>query len=225
MTKGKKVGNEGELAGVGQMTADVLHEFNNVLQGIIGLAEMLDADGTLPEKARVGMKAIRRLGQNATNMVQSIFETGEETLPMDTESHDIEAVTDVQVPEVLHATKTSILVVEDDPLVLNVVTGMLKYLGYRTFSATNGIEAVKAYANNQDLIGMVITDLVMPKMGGLDLAKQLQVNDSDVKIVVMTGYLQEDLNLDLIALGLAGWLEKPMTAERLRQVVAPIMGK
>lgn len=119
--------------------------------------------------------------------------------------------------------KLSILVAEDDPLVLNVVTGMLRYLGYSTMSASDGQEALQTFIDNVDTIGMVITDMAMPIMGGLELAEKILADRPETKVVVMTGYIQEELNLDPEEFGLVGWLEKPMTADRLRQVVDPIM--
>jgi len=205
---------------VGHITGGVLHDFNNVLQGIIGLAEMLDADPSVPEKAKISMKAIRRLGQNATQIVQKL---GKEDQSSETEDRHIEAVTTAMAIEPPHKAKKSILIAEDDPLVLNVIKGMLKHLGYATIGTSDGEEAFQTFNENPEKIGMVITDLVMPRLGGLELAEKLLTNQPSIKIVIMTGYLQEELELDPNEFGLAGWLEKPMTAERLRQIVDPIM--
>jgi CheY-like chemotaxis protein len=205
---------------VGQITGGVLHEFNNVLQGIIGLAEMVDADPSVPEKAKISMKAIRRLAQNATQIVQSL---GDESKVPTMGTNDVAAVAATIVTEPPVDDKLSILVAEDDPLVLNVVTGMLRYLGYSTMSASDGQEALQTFIDNVDTIGMVITDMAMPIMGGLELAEKILADRPETKVVVMTGYIQEELNLDPEEFGLVGWLEKPMTADRLRQVVDPIM--
>lgn len=205
---------------VGQITGGVLHEFNNVLQGIIGLAEMVDADPSVPEKLKISMKAIRRLAQNATQIVQSLGDRNSESI---VGTNDVAAVAATIVTEPPVDDKLSILVAEDDPLVLNVVTGMLKYLGYSTLSASDGEEAFQIFNDNLDKIGMVITDMAMPRMGGLELAEKILADKPEAKVVVMTGYIQEELNLDPEEFGLVGWLEKPMTSDRLRQVVDPIM--
>ena len=108
---------------VGHITGRVLHEFNNVLQGIIGLAEMLDADPKVPEKAKISVKAIRRLGQNATQMINKL---GQEDHVSESGTRNIVAVATAMPTEVPQKTKMSILVAEDDPLVLNVIKGMLR---------------------------------------------------------------------------------------------------
>jgi CheY-like chemotaxis protein len=207
---------------IGHITGGVLHDFNNVLQGIIGLAEMLDADPSVPEKAKLSMKAIRRLGENATLLVQKIDTEGQNqppTLEQKTKE-TIAAKTDTKS---LPKNKLSILVAEDDPLVLNVITGMLKHFGYDIIGATDGDEAFRAFCEHSERIALVLTDLAMPRMGGLELAEKLLAQRPDTKIVVMTGYLQEEFDINPDEFGLAGWLEKPMTAEKLRQVVQPLM--
>ena len=208
---------------IGEMTGSHLHEFNNVLQGIIGLAEMLDADPSLPEKARVGMKAIRRLGQNATKMVQSLGTSAEADRIKATDVPEIKEATDAVESDIAPKATKSILVAEDDQLVRNVVMGMLKYLGYHTIGAPDGIDALEIFKTQNAKIGLVISDLVMPRMGGLELAKEILTVDPSAKVVIMTGYFQEDIDVDADALGLSGWLEKPMTAERLRQIVEPML--
>jgi CheY-like chemotaxis protein len=215
--------NDRDSSIVGHVTGGTAHEFNNVLQGIIGLAEMLDADPSIPEKVRVGMKAIRRLGQNATRMMQRLSASEDMQGTTTSDDEDISAVADVNEPEPPTHEKQSILVVEDDQLVLNVITGMLKYLGYVTLRAHNGYEALDVFRDNSTRIGIVITDMVMPRMGGLELAKNLRTSNPEVKTILMTGYLQEELNIDLREAGLCALLEKPMTAERLREVVTPLI--
>jgi CheY-like chemotaxis protein len=218
----KKEKSDRDSTIIGHITGGVLHDFNNVLQGIIGLAEMLDADPSVPEKAKISMKAIRRLGENATLLVQKIDTEGQNLTPTlePKIKETVAAKTDMKS---LPKDKLSILVAEDDPLVLNVITGMLKHFGYDIIGVTDGDEAFRAFREHSERIALVLTDLAMPRMGGLELAEKLLALQPDTKIVVMTGYLQEEFDINPDEFGLAGWLEKPMTAEKLRQVVQPLM--
>jgi signal transduction histidine kinase len=88
--------NKRDSSIVGQITGRVLHEFNNVLQGIIGLAEMVDADPSVPEKAKISMKAIHRLVQNATQIVQNL---GDESQASKLRTNDVAAVAATIVTE------------------------------------------------------------------------------------------------------------------------------
>jgi YesN/AraC family two-component response regulator len=91
-------------------------------------------------------------------------------------------------------------------------------------TTADGQEAFDKYSENPSRISMVLADLDMPRVGGLKLAELLLNSDPDIKIVVMTGYIHEELGIDPDEFGLAGWLEKPMTAARLEAVIKPIVG-
>ncbi|TFH07767.1 MAG: response regulator [Candidatus Thorarchaeota archaeon] len=208
---------------IGELTSGSLHKLNNLLQGIVGLSELLNSNPDLPEEAKSDAQAILDIAEDASALIRKIREASRATVTPAPE-----------VSEIIPATKLvskktrkeiNILVAEDDPLVLNVVTGMLKHLGYATISARDGVEAFQVFNENVDRIGLVITDMVMPLLGGLELTAKILAIRPTTKVVVMTGYLQEDLQIDPDEFGLSGWLEKPMTAERLRQLVDSIVKK
>ncbi len=210
---------------VGQLTGGVLHEFNNVLQSIIGLAEMLDADPSLPEQAKASMKAIQKLGKNATKIVQSIGERDSDSAATDSAPRE----TIGALPHIEHepaaVDRNTILLAEDDPMVLKVISSLLRHLGYPTLSAKNGVEALELFKQHSKSIALVITDLAMPKMDGNELAQKILALDSDAKIVIMTGYLQEDIQVDVEALGLVGWLEKPVSIHQLNDIIRSVVSE
>ena len=210
-----------DAAIVGELTAGALHKLNNLLQGIVGLAELLNSNPGLPEDARMDAQGILKIAEDATTQIRKLRESTKKTAAQRT------VITEVSKPESPTHTRRSdvtILVAEDDPLVLNVVVGMLKALGYIAVPTTDGIEANEKYKEIQNDVSMVLADLVMPRMGGLQLAEELLARNADVKIVVMTGYIREELDIDPTEFGLAGWLEKPMTAARLEQIVKSVVG-
>ena len=102
----------------------------------------------------------------------------------------IEEVTHVEEQETTlsRGLGETILVVEDDPQVGTVVKEMLEQLNYRVVTASNGREALEVYDTQRDQIGLVLTDVVMPDMGGLDLFEALKKKDPKILVVVMTGY-------------------------------------
>lgn len=108
-----------------------------------------------------------------------------------------------------------ILLVEDNPSVLEVVEAMLKDLGHQVLTATNGRRAFEIYEQHQTNIALVITDLTMPEMGGLALAEALHAKNQAVKILGMTGYPLKVKSEDLLAQGIVGWLQKPLTLKQL----------
>ena len=118
----------------------------------------------------------------------------------------------------------NILIVEDDPLVLKVVAGMLRAVGYSAITAQDGLEALEKYKENPDKVSLVLSDLAMPRMNGLQLTEELLADNPKMKIIIMSGYLQEEPEIDLDEFGLAAWLEKPMTAARLTAIIQPLVG-
>lgn len=116
-----------------------------------------------------------------------------------------------------------ILLVEDNQAVLEVVEAMLKDLGHRVLTATNGRRAFEIYEEYQNNIALVITDLTMPEMGGLALAEALYSKNRAVKILGMTGYPLKEKNEDLLAQGIVGWLQKPLTLEHLARQLERVL--
>ncbi|OGG46534.1 MAG: hypothetical protein A3F84_24140 [Candidatus Handelsmanbacteria bacterium RIFCSPLOWO2_12_FULL_64_10] len=113
----------------------------------------------------------------------------------------------------------TILMVEDQAEVLDAGQAMLEGLGYRVMTATNGEEAIEVYRAHRAEIDLVLTDMVMPKMGGQALYEALRQIDPAVKAVLMSGYsLKQDVD-DLRAGGLKGFVQKPFNFVRLSRAV------
>jgi CheY-like chemotaxis protein len=204
---------------VGELTSGVLHSLNNRLQSIIGLSELLISNPEIPEEALLDAKSILDIASDASEIVKAL-KSAAKTQPDIPEKEDIPAKT-------FHTKSRSsinILVSEDDPMVLRVVVGMLKALGFSAIATMDGQEALEKYLENPSSYSVIIADLDMPRLGGLMLAEEVLKKYPDAKVVVMTGYIHQELGIDPDEFGLAGWLEKPMTAARLEQVIEGIVG-
>jgi len=112
-----------------------------------------------------------------------------------------------------------ILLVEDDPLVLDVSKTTLEYLGYRVLTAVNGRFALQMYEQFQDKISLVLTDLTMPEMDGETLIKALYDKNQAIKIILLTGYAFDDRNETMQTHGVIDWLQKPLGIEQLARTV------
>jgi PAS domain S-box-containing protein len=113
----------------------------------------------------------------------------------------------------------TILLVEDEPVVLNVVAAMLKQLGYQVLTATNGDEGLEVYDQHADKIAVVLTDMTMPQRGGLSLSLALHQRNPAIKIMVLTGYPLESQAKELLARGIIDWLQKPISIRKLAQAL------
>jgi CheY-like chemotaxis protein len=112
-----------------------------------------------------------------------------------------------------------ILVVEDDPATRDAVAGILEMLNYRVLTASSGVEALRTLDRSDSQFALVLTDLVMPGIGGVRLFQALQERNPDLKVVVMTGYpLREDAR-EVLDRGTVGWVQKPIKAKELAGVI------
>jgi GAF domain-containing protein len=111
----------------------------------------------------------------------------------------------------------TILLVEDDDEIRSYCRETLGSLGYRVLVAGNGQEALEIY-RAQAPVDLLLTDLVMPEMGGQELIGILRKVTPELKAVVLTGYTVADLG-ELRAQGVSEVLQKPLTVHVLAQVV------
>ena len=115
-----------------------------------------------------------------------------------------------------------ILVVEDSKTALDVIVEILELLNYRVVTAQNGQEAVEQLAANPG-IAVVLSDVVMPKMGGFALYKMMQTNYPHVKIIMMSGYAQSHESSPLADWHEVAWIRKPFSIEELAQVIHSVL--
>jgi two-component system cell cycle sensor histidine kinase/response regulator CckA len=101
----------------------------------------------------------------------------------------------------------------------------LKVLNYRVLDATNGQQALEVFEQHIGAIDLVLSDVVMPEMGGKALLHTLQERDPAVRVVLLTGHPLDERELeDLRALGLRSWVLKPLSLEQLARVIAEALG-
>jgi DNA-binding response OmpR family regulator len=103
-----------------------------------------------------------------------------------------------------------VLVVDDEPGVRDIVARSLQRGGFRPMEAANGGEAL-ALVEREGPPELVVTDLMMPGIGGAELARQLRARWPALPIIFMSGYSAETLDLRNLAGFEAGVLEKPFT--------------
>lgn len=113
----------------------------------------------------------------------------------------------------------TLLLVEDEPIVLETGKALLESLDYHVLTASNGRHALEVYETHKDQIALVVADMVMPEMDGVALFQAFKAQSSDVKMVMMSGYPSGEKVAELLAQGLADWLQKPVSRAQLASVV------
>jgi CheY-like chemotaxis protein len=105
----------------------------------------------------------------------------------------------------------TILVVEDDPATLIAIQDLLEAQEYQVMVASNGKEAIQIFELNPEEIDLMVSDVVMPEMGGLELYNQVQNQWPDVKTLFVTGHPMGDERQSLLEEQQITWLQKPFS--------------
>ncbi len=121
------------------------------------------------------------------------------------------------------ANKSSILVVDDAPDTLEIIKRNLTSHGYEVFTANSVDNAIEHLDVNS--VDLVITDLRMPKVSGLDLVRHVRANMKDTEIIMITGYATIDSAVKAIKIGAEEYLSKPFTDEELLNAVQCAINK
>ncbi|MDA3897718.1 MAG: PAS domain S-box protein [Desulfobacteraceae bacterium] len=121
--------------------------------------------------------------------------------------------------EVLEGTGT-ILLVDDEEMIISVADEMIQALGYNVITARDGHEALDIYRDKKDQIDMVILDLIMPGMGGGETFDQLKSLNPDVKVLLSSGYSIDGQASTILKRGCRGFIQKPFSLQALSQKIS-----
>jgi len=103
----------------------------------------------------------------------------------------------------------TILVVEDDPSLLDLLRTLLEINGYEVLTATDGIEAVELFREHASRISLVISDLGLPRLGGWEAFQQMKALKPSVKALLASGYFEASLREDALRMGAIDFVQKP----------------
>jgi PAS domain S-box-containing protein len=113
------------------------------------------------------------------------------------------------------ASAGTVLVVEDDDGVRQLASRILGEAGYRVVLASDGEEGVERFQREAEGIDVVLLDLTMPRLGGLEVLAELRRRQPGVRVVLMTGYSTEELSDKIEDDGVTALVQKPFSSERL----------
>ncbi len=117
----------------------------------------------------------------------------------------------------------TVLLVEDEATLLDLLDTLLVEQGYKTLMARDGVEAVEVYQQNKDAIAIVLSDMGLPRLGGWEAFHQMRLINPAVKVILASGYLDPNLRKEMIDAGAVDFIQKPYVAEeilkRIRSVI------
>jgi two-component system, cell cycle sensor histidine kinase and response regulator CckA len=121
-----------------------------------------------------------------------------------------------------HATET-VLLVEDEEMILKAAREILELHGYRVLAASSSKEALVLCQTHRETIDLMITDVVMPQMGGPELAEQLRPLRPGMKVLYMSGYTDDAIAHHGVLEAGTAFLEKPFTTRALAHKVREVL--
>jgi len=122
-----------------------------------------------------------------------------------------------------HPSGGTILLVDDDEILIGVIREILETAGYRVLTACSGREAIEIYDAWEGDIDLVMLDMIMPGIGGAETFRALKKMDPRVSVIIISGYSLPDEVRELLAQGCRGFLQKPFLIPELFQKIRQVI--
>jgi len=128
-----------------------------------------------------------------------------------------------EVHEPIKRGSETILLVDDEQMMVEIGRDLLQTMGYRVITARDGEEAVEIYRGRRDEIDLVLLDIVMPKMGGGQAYDCMKAINPDVKVLLLSGYSIDGEATQILERGCSGFIQKPFNMEQLSRSVKAVL--
>lgn len=117
----------------------------------------------------------------------------------------------------------TILVIEDEEIVMEVIVAMLENLGYRTIEAKTGSEAVNIVRTFEGEIGVALLDIKLPDMEGGKAFQLIKEAKEDLKVIVCSGYALAGAAQEILDAGAQGFMQKPYSLATLSETLKKVL--
>jgi two-component system cell cycle sensor histidine kinase/response regulator CckA len=117
----------------------------------------------------------------------------------------------------------TILFVEDEELLRDTVCPFLESKGYTVHMAKDGLEGIDRYSQHKQEIALVITDLGLPRMSGMEEFKRLKEINSNVKVIFASGFFDPNVKSEFLKAGAHGFIQKPYMIDEILQIIRKVL--
>ena len=138
---------------------------------------------------------------------------------------DKAVIDEMQPPEEIVMGSGTILLVDDEQMIIDVNVGLLKMLGFTVLVARSGEEAIRIYEDNRDRIDVVLLDMIMPGMDGGETYDMLKAINPGVKVLLSSGYSINSDAQNILDRGCSGFMQKPFGIHELSRKLHEVMNK
>ena len=130
----------------------------------------------------------------------------------------------IEPPDHISKGTGTILLVDDEEMVLEVGEKLLKAMGYHVLTAREGREAIEVYKKHRETVDLVLLDIIMPNMKGGEVFDCLKEINPDIKVLLSSGYSIDGEASKILERGGKGFIQKPFDMERLSETIRAILG-
>lgn len=227
------------------------HEFNNLLMGVQGNLSLIFLDLEHTDKLFKKLKDIEKAVEGGVKLTEKLFDFLNEGIynpppkqkemspeninrlkreinkslnrQMIKSTYGPPGIQALKIYEKVYTGSNKIMLVDDDPMILDVGKQMLERTGLDVVTAKGGPQAIEIYSKDHKSIDMVILDLIMPEMTGIETYHELKRINPSIKVLFSSGYRK---NMDVQAIvreGRSAFIQKPFKLEQLTQEVGRIL--
>jgi len=118
----------------------------------------------------------------------------------------------------------TILIIDDDPLVMQIARAIIEKIGYHVLEAATGEEAINITASHAGAIDLVILDLILPDIKAMDLFLRLREYRPNMKVLITSGYNQDKIIEEILISGAVGFIQKPYSFKLLESKLKELLG-
>ncbi|HPS57212.1 MAG TPA: response regulator [Spirochaetota bacterium] len=126
-------------------------------------------------------------------------------------------------PKIMVTGKATLLLIDDETTILSVAEDTLKECGYTVLTAQDGIKGLSLFGRNPEGIDLVLLDISMPYMSGLEVFEKIRELNSSVKVLLSSGYSDDERVAEAMSMGASGFIQKPYTAGDLSRRIYEIL--
>ena len=193
------------------------------------LKRVFDPFFTTKEKERgtgLGLASAYGIIQNHDGIITAESAKGKgATFQIYLPASDKPVVDELQDNQNILAGSGTILLVDDEEMIIDVGARILQKLGYEVLTARHGKEAIEVYQQNRQKVAMVILDMIMPEMGGGETYDRLKEMDPNVKVLLSSGYSLDGQATEILKRGCDGFIQKPFSIKGLSEKLGQIILK
>ena len=177
----------------------------------------------------LGLASVYGIIKNHNGFINVYSEKGKGTtfniyLPASTPDDQKDEDRELDVAGDILCTET-VLLVDDETMVLNVASDMMRTMGYTVITASDGSTAVNLYRENHQRIDLVMLDMVMPDMSGSDVFDEIKKINPQAKVLLSSGYSLNGQASRIMERGCDGFIQKPFTLDEISTLLRQILGQ